>query len=144
MYEDIQRNNFFKYFSTFMKGIITLSLIIIVAGSLCYVSYSFKSDTLYLSGSDSNSENIDKIIDVATVYFNKNLTLINDGTNSSEISLNYMIKSDLINDFSSNKFACDLNNSYARATIINESQYTLKVQLDCNDKVDFIITTVSK
>ena len=63
---------------------------------------------------------------------------------SERLSLSQMINQKLLIDFTDDGQKCDVNSSYAQATKTADGNYALKVNLDCEPKHDFIVTTLER
>ena len=61
-----------------------------------------------------------------------------------KLTLEDMIKEKLLLDFTENGKTCSLTDSYVQATKTSEDNYALKVNLDCKDGSDFIVTNIEK
>ena len=89
------------------------------------------------------SENIKIMEDTALTYYNKD-NLPKEVGEVSELSLRDMINNSLLDAFTdADNKACDVNASYIRLTKNNED-YTLRVNLKCNEKEDYTLTRVGE
>ena len=63
---------------------------------------------------------------------------------TKQLTLGEMIDQKLLIDFTDNGKTCNLDSSYIKATKTADGNYALKVNLDCNEKSDFIVTTIEE
>lgn len=89
------------------------------------------------------SSNLQTMKSAAIDYF-KGSKLPNNINGKKKITLGEMFDSKLLVEFKDqNNQSCDSINSYAEATKINSSDYTIKVKLVCGAESDYVIQTVS-
>ncbi len=116
-------------------------LIIIVIGVLVYLAF-FKKEDGYDLANQVYIENMEALKNAGFEYFyNDNLpTKIGE---SREISLKNMLFNKLLVELKDEKGqACDSNRSYVRATKSLDNEYDIKVNLVCENKNDYILTTL--
>ncbi len=61
---------------------------------------------------------------------------------TKKLTLREMIDQKLIVDFTEDGHLCLIDDSYIQATKTSDENYALKVQLNCNSKSDYIVTTI--
>ena len=89
------------------------------------------------------SENLEKMEDAAFKYYTED-RLPTEVGGKTELTLREMINQNLLEAFTDgNNEACDVNASYIRLTK-NDNDYTLRVNLKCNEKEDYKLTRVGK
>ena len=89
------------------------------------------------------SENLEKMEDASFNYFTKD-KLPKETGEITELTLREMINSNLLEAFTdADGNACDVNKSYIRLTK-NDGDYTLRVNLECNEKKDYSLMKVGE
>ena len=89
------------------------------------------------------SDNLEKMEDAAFKYYTED-RLPTEVGGKTELTLREMINQNLLEAFTDgNNEACDVNASYIRLTK-NDNDYTLRVNLKCNEKEDYKLTRVGK
>lgn len=63
---------------------------------------------------------------------------------STKVTLEELVNQKAIIDFTNNGEACNLSDSYIQATKMADNNYALKVNLTCQDRNDFLITTIEE
>ena len=127
-----------------LKAIIVIIFIILIIFIISKVTTNDNS----ISKNNSNydkvfSANLNKMEKAAYKYFDKDKLPKEVGENK-ELTLREMINQNLLEAFTdSNNKACDVNNSYIRLTK-NDNDYTLRVNLKCNEKEDYKLTRVGE
>lgn len=86
----------------------------------------------------SFNTNLSNMKTVANTYF-KDGNLPKSVNSPVKLTLQEMIDDSLIGEFNT---VCDLTESYAEATKVNDTDYSLKVRLVCGDKSDYILDTI--
>ena len=115
---------------------IILLILLILAIYFIYRGISYKGFFTKDLTDEEFNYNINNMKDKASDYFNDNLP--NKVGNSKTLTLKQMIDNKLINDFTKNGKLCSLNESYVKVTKKTESNYSLKVYLSCNNKNDYL------
>lgn len=148
MYEDKSKNKFnikpvkekrkvtINWRSLILKMLLLLICLFLV---LWIVSLVSKNKTV----KESNfSTNLQTMKTAALEYFNgsKLPTSVNG---KSKITLQEMFNQKLVTEFKDqNNKSCDTTNSYAEATKINNTDYSVKVKLVCGGESDYVINTI--
>ncbi len=86
----------------------------------------------------SFNTNLSNMKSVASNYF-KGENLPSSIASSVKLTLENMISKNLIAEFNT---VCSMTDSYAEATKVNDTDYSLKVRLVCGDKSDYILDTI--
>ena len=87
------------------------------------------------------SESLALMKDAATEYF-KGSKLPSNLNSKTTITLKEMFDNKLLVEFDGAN-TCDLDESYAEATKVSSTDYTIKVKLMCGKEADYVINTVS-
>lgn len=85
--------------------------------------------------------NINYLKDGALNYFNSD-KLPSKNNETVKVTLKELLESKSLIDFTKNGKACSVYNSYAEATKVKNNQYEVKVQLECNNKLDYLVTYI--
>lgn len=122
-----------------MIVIIFIILILFVIAKVVLSSDTKKSTSNY---DEVFSENLKAMEEVAYTYFTEDKLPTEVGANN-QLTLRQMFNLNLLNAFTdADGKACDVNDSYIRITK-NDDDYTLKVNLKCEDKEDYLLTKVN-
>lgn len=127
-----------------LKVIVVVIFIILVAWLIAKIlgpnNQVSKDTTKY---DEVFNANIKIMEDAALTYYNTE-NLPKEVGEVSELSLRDMINNSLLDAFTdADNKACDVNASYIRLTKNNED-YTLRVNLKCNEKEDYTLTKVGE
>ncbi len=88
------------------------------------------------------NDNIASMKNAARNYYTIERLPKNNG-DSDKMTLQEMLSKKLLSPFvDANGKACDANSSYVEVTRISSAEYTLKVNLSCSDKTDYIVETI--
>lgn len=129
-----------EYKISWLKVMGILALIVIVIAILCLVYPKKNSNAASTSSVYLN--NIMMMKEAGFEYFQGD-NLPDKIGESNKITLDEMITSNLIVEFiDENGKTCNEEDSYIQATKTLDDEYTLKVFLSCEDKTDYIITTI--
>ncbi len=142
MYEDTS-TSFIDWIPYIVRGGILIGCVIIFfiimtifSGTSETHAISFKENSVY-------SDELNLMKQAATKYYNTKSLPENYGEEDI-VYLNQMINDEIISDFTKKDNDYNYQNSYMKITKTDDNFYTLKLQLDCNNKVDFIVTTIEK
>lgn len=130
-----------EYQISWLKVIgITLLLVIVIA-LLFIVVPKNKSNANTTSSTFIN--NINMMKQAGFEYF-QGSNLPNSVGETNRITLDEMINTNLIIDFTTiEDKTCNKSDSYIQATKTLDNEYALKVSLNCEDKSDYIVTTIA-
>ena len=129
-----------EYRISWLKVIGILVLIVILVAILCFI-YPKKNSKKTTSSIYIN--NINSMKQAGFEYF-RGSSLPDKIGASNKITLDEMITSNLIVEFfDENGNTCNKADSYVEATKTLEDEYTMKVFLSCDNKSDYIITTIT-
>lgn len=115
-----------------------LGILLVVVFIVIFVISLFNKDKK--SGESNFSTNLQLMKTTANEYF-VGSRLPANVNGSKKITLEEMLENHLVPEFQESK-TCDTIGSFAEATKINSTDYTIKVKLVCGDKSDYIIDTV--
>lgn len=144
MYEDNTRNSI-NWMPILTKGGIALVVIILLLIIINLFS-NFDSSTsteIYIADNYEYRNNLSEMKTTAFEYFTSDLLPEKVG-DSVTLTLSQMISQKLLIDFTDNGSTCNLTNSYVKVTKTNDYNYALKVQLDCDNTVDYIVTSIEE
>ncbi len=130
-----------EYKISFIKVMLFIVIVFVIV-SIIWVLIPKKSNTSngYLS---NYINNINLMKEAGFEYFQGTNLPEKIGT-SKEITLQEMIDSKLLVEFyDENNKVCDTKNSYIKTTKQLDNEYAMKVYLSCDDKEDYIVTTIS-
>ena len=86
--------------------------------------------------------NVDTMKDAAKSYYTKDRLPVNVGE-SSRLTLKQMIDKKMLLEFTDkNGKTCNTDSSYVEITKLSDSEYVLKVQLNCDGQQDYILETI--
>ena len=142
MYTEENARGRFPLRDILLKAIVVIIFIILIIFIISKVTGTSKK----VSNSDYDkvfSENLKAMEEGAFLYFTEDKLPKEDG-DVSELTLREMVNSNLIEAFTdSNGESCDVDNSYIRLTK-NSDDYTLRVNLKCQDKEDYSLQKVGQ
>lgn len=145
MYEEGNKRISLNWGSLIIK-LLVLAIVLFIAGWL-FVKVinndtTKKTTTLAANNSDYIA-NINTMKTAAFEYFTTSKLPEKVG-GTEKITLAQMINQKLLIDFTEDGKVCNTNTSYIQATKMADNNYALKVSLDCDEKSDFIVTTIEK
>lgn len=138
MYEDKPKKMEINWKSLIIKLVILLVAVFIILWIVSLVNGSKKEEK------PSNIKaNLEIMKDASLEYFTLS-RLPSNVNGTKKITLGEMIDTKLLIEFKDqNGNACDMKESYAEATKINNTDYTIKVKLVCGNESDYVINTVN-
>lgn len=139
MYDNKTKNSI-NWRPYFIKGGIVLSIAILFF--IIISLFSNTSKVITFNNEDYRSH-LNTMKESGFEYFTSNQLPENIGE-STTITLEQMINQKLIIDFTDNGEICSLTESYIKATKTNDSNYALKIQLECGDIKDYIVTAIEE
>ena len=147
MYTEENARGKFPLRDILLKAIVVIIFIILIIFVISKLTAPSDNES---GNKESNSnydkvfnENLDNMKEVAFVYFTTD-KLPTEVGETSEITLRNMVNSNLLEAFTdANGKSCDVNKSYIRLTK-NENDYTLRVNLVCDEKEDYTLTKVGE
>lgn len=131
----------FKQINWFSLGLkIALGFIVLIVAFLIFNSIN----KAYSKDNNNTTEYSTNLKDMKTAAFEyfTNETLPEKVGEAKKLSLAQMIDQKILFDFTKNGKNCNLENSYVKATKTNDNNYALKIQLNCDKKDDYIVTTI--
>lgn len=144
MYTEENARGRFPLRDVLLKAIIVIIFLILII----FIITKLTTNETSTNSSDSNydkvfSANLEKMEDAAYKYYTEDKLPKEVGENT-ELTLREMINQNLLEAFTDgNNEACDVNESYIRLTK-NDNDYTLRVNLKCNEKEDYKLTRVGQ
>lgn len=144
MYTEENARGRFPLRDILLKAIIVIIFLILIIFIVTKVTNKDNSVSKNSSNYDKVfSANLDKMEDAAFKYYDKD-KLPKEVGDKNELTLREMINQNLLEAFTDgNNEACDVNASYIRLTK-NDDDYTLRVNLKCNEKEDYKLTRVGE
>ena len=131
-----------EYKVSWVKVIIAILAVLIIVGVI-YLGFFKKDKTTGLDANQVYIENIGLMKEAGFEYF-KGSNLPSNVGDTKEISLREMIDAKLIVDFKDqNGKSCNLVDSYVRTTKTLDNEYAMKVNLVCDSKSDYIVTSIA-
>jgi len=126
----------------FKSLIIKLVILLVVVFIVLWVASLFKGGKSEEVKSNIK-ENLELMKDASLEYFTA--SRLPSGINGTKkITLGEMIDTKLLIEFKDqNGNACDMKESFAEATKVNNNDYSVKVKLVCGDESDYVINTIS-
>lgn len=103
--------------------------------------FKFYSNYEVMPESYAYQNNLDELTSLSKIYFKENNLPTQIGT-SITVTLEELISQSQINDFTENGTLCNTTNSYIKATKVNKKDHNVKIQLDCESSIEFIIITL--
>lgn len=129
-----------EYQISWLKIVGITALIAIVIAIICLI-YPKKDNTMLTQQTYIN--NISLMKEAGFEYFTGS-NLPDEIGDSEKISLDEMLARNLIVEFfDEDGNSCNEENSYIEATKTNENEYEMSVYLSCNNKSDYIVTSIS-
>lgn len=144
MYTEENERGRFPLRDILLKAIVVIIFLILII----FIISKLTAPSTKLESSTSNydkvfSENLKKMEDAAFKYYTED-RLPTDSNLVSQLTLRDMINSNLLDSFTdANGKACNVNKSYVKLTK-NDDDYTLKVNLVCDEKEDYSLMKVGK
>ena len=144
MYTEENQRGRFPLRDILLKAIVVIIFLVLIIFIITKVTEPSKNTTKSSSNYDKVfSENLEAMEKAAYSYFTTD-RLPKELGEVNELTLREMINSNLLNAFTdADGNACDVNNSFIRLTK-NEDDYTLRVNLKCNEKEDYKLTRVGE
>ncbi len=146
MYTEENQRGRFPLRDILLKAIIVIIfiiLIIFIITRLTTPNNSNNSNSVNSNYDQVFSENLKAMEDAAYSYYTEE-RLPKEVGDINELTLREMINSNLLEAFTdADGNSCDVNASYIRLTK-NEEDYTLRVNLKCNEKEDYSLTKVGE
>ena len=133
MYEEKEYN--FNWVSLFIKVVIFVVFILLAVWLISRITFKNEDEI-----NATFSDNLQTMKNVALEYFDGKNLPENDG-DKVKLTLRQMIDMGLVSAFTSDGESCDTEDSYAEAEKTDD-YYTIKVNLKCGDKEDYIYTTL--
>lgn len=130
-----------EYKVSWFKVLGILALIVVII-AIIWLVYPKKESKGNITTSSVYLNNITMMKEAGFEYFKGN-NLPDKIGESNKLSLEEMISSNLIVDFvDENGNACNQEDSYIQATKTLDDEYSLKVFLSCEEKTDYVVTTI--
>ena len=146
MYTEENQRGRFPLRDILLKAIIVIIFIILIIFIITRLTTPNNSNNSTKTNSNYDkvfSENLKAMEDAAYSYYTKD-KLPKEVGDINELTLREMINSNLLDAFTdADGKSCDVNASYIRLTK-NENDYTLRVNLKCNEKEDYSLTKVGE
>lgn len=130
-----------EYKISWLKVLGITLLIVIVIALFFLIMPKNKSNATSTEISNNYINNINMMKQAGFEYFQGSNLPVSVGE-SNRISLNEMINTNLIIDFTEG-YTCNKEDSYIQATKTLDNEYAMKVSLNCEDKSDYIVTTIA-
>ena len=147
MYTEENARGRFPLRDILLKAIVVIIFLILIVFIITKVTTP-DNNTTKSSKTSSNydkvfSENLENMENASFSYFTKD-RLPKETGEASELTLREMINSNLLEAFTdADGKACNVNTSYIRLTK-NDDDYTLRVNLECNEKKDYSLMKVGE
>lgn len=144
MYTEENARGRFPLRDILLKAIIVIIFLILVIWLITKLTTPDKTNNETSSNYDKVfSENLEKMENAAFKYYTED-KLPKETGEKSELTLREMINLNLLEAFTdANNEACDVNKSYIRLTK-NDEDYTLRINLKCNEKEDYKLLRVGE
>lgn len=143
MYTEENQRGRFPLRDILLKAIVIIIFLILI---IFIVTKVTRPNNTIKSSSDYDkvfSENLEAMENAAYTYYTTD-RLPKEVGELNELTLREMINSNLLNAFTdADGNACDVNSSYIRLTK-NDNDYTLRVNLECDDAKDYTLTKVGE
>lgn len=144
MYEEGNKHLSFNWVSLAIKIIVGAVIIFLIGWIISLaINGSKNSKNNVTSANSEYISNITAMKETAFEYFTLSKLPQKIG-GTEKLTLTQMFNQKLLIDFSDNGKKCDTDASYIQATKTADGNYALKVNLECKDKSDFIVTTIEK
>ncbi len=137
MYEDVPKDN--KPVNTTIIKIAICIFAIIIAVLL--FTFTTKANAPISDEEKEFNTNLDNFKLAVITHYKVDKPNVLNGEDT--ISLSEILNKEILKEFTYNEDNCNLNNSYAKITKVNDNDYSLRVQLDCNNNNEFLITTIN-
>ena len=146
MYTEENARGRFPLRDILLKAIVVIIFLILVVFIITKVTNPDNNTKSSKTSSNYDkvfSENLEKMENASFSYFTKD-KLPKETGEVSELTLREMINSNLLEAFTdADGKACNVNTSYIRLTK-NDEDYTLRVNLECNEKKDYSLMKVGE
>lgn len=140
MYEDNTKSSVNWLLFLIRGGIFLAILILLFIVGLLFTNTNEESYA-YSYETNKYRDYLYVLKDAARNYFTESSLPKNVGS-STTLTLDVIINKNLIEDFTDNGKNCNLTNSYVKVTKTSDNIYSVKIQLDCDDLVDYIVTNI--
>ncbi len=138
MYEETDKKFLTKDLILLILKLVFLAIFIFI---ICWLFLRNNKGTVIKENDKDFIININAMKESAFEYFTKE-NLPSKNGQSIKLTLEEMINQKLLIDFTNNGQTCSLNESYVQATKTADENYALKVNLKCQEKEDYIVTTI--
>lgn len=144
MYTEENMRGRFPLRDILLKAIVVIIFIILIIFIISRVTSTNNTTNSTSSNYDEVfNENLKAMEDAAFIYFTKD-RLPTEVSSYNELTLREMINNNLLDAFTdADGNSCDVDESYIRLTK-NSDDYTLRVNLKCNEKEDYSLTRVGE
>ena len=144
MYTEENARGRFPLRDILLKAIVVIIFLILIVFIITKVTEPDNKTSKSSSNYDKVfSENLEAMENAAYSYFTTD-RLPKEVGDVNELTLREMFNSNLLDAFTdADGKACDVNNSFIRLTK-NDDDYTLRVNLECNNKKDYSLTKVGE
>lgn len=130
-----------EYQISWFKVIGALVIFIVIIAGLCLLLPK-KSSNAQVIDNEAYINNINLMKAAGFEYF-KGSNLPSNVGSSNSISLDEMVENKLLLAFvDENGHTCNMNDSYVKVTKTLDNEYAMKVALDCENKSDYIVTSI--
>ncbi len=124
--------------------VIGLTVLIAILVIIIVLVYPKNKSNGSVAGNDSVFVNNINLMKEAGFEYFKGSNLPDKIGKTNRMSLEEMVSSNLIVEFQdANGKTCNMTDSYIQATKTLDNEYALKVFLSCEDKTDYIVTTIN-
>lgn len=141
MYEEGNRKLSINWLSLIVK-LVVLAVVIFL---LCWIftRNKFNNNSTLAKADSEYINNINAMKSAALSYYTES-NLPSKIGESKKLTLGKMVDQKLLIDFTNNGDKCNLDSSYIQATKTADGDYALKVNLECGNQKDFIVSNIEK
>lgn len=143
MYEEGNKQIKLNWGSLAVKLVILALIVFIICLIITKLTGNKDKINSLAMGDSEYITNITLMKDAAFEYFTPS-KLPEDIGETKKLTLAQMTNQKLLIDFTDDGQTCNTTTSYIQATKTADGNYALKVSLDCNEKSDFIVTTIEQ
>lgn len=139
MYEETEKKMNINWVSLVIK-LLLLGLFVFI---LCWIfkNVGASSSSNNTVASSTYTTNLNNMKAAGFEYFTGE-NLPSKVGETKKLTLEEMTNQKLVVDFSNEGKTCNLQSSYIQATKTSDNNYALKVALDCDEKSDYLVTTI--
>jgi hypothetical protein len=141
MYEETDKKMSINWPSLILKLVLIVLAVILIIWVVKTLGGKTSSGTTVASS--EYTTNINNMKAAGFEYFTGD-NLPSKVGDTKKLTLEELINQKLVVDFTNNGKTCDVNKSFVQATKTSDNNFALKVALSCDEKDDYLVTTIDQ